>query len=929
MRNGIGNAIDIPLSGPRATVPVSVKVNGTEEVPKTFQIVGPADVIGFNRDLVIRTEPLHFNTNFPPNYLAHIEFYDEDLPWRYTPAKATTEKLNPWISLIVLEESEFDRTDILVPLPQITVKQTAPLPLNNETWLWAHVQTIVASSQPKDIAQPDHIISRLICPRKLEPNKAYYAFVIPSYETGRLAGLGESEDKIKDVDSQAPAWDGTKAQTTFPVYYEWYFHTGNQLDFEYLASLLKPSVCNEWVGRKMLDCTHPGFGIYPYNQPFNLYFEGALKSPQPITGSAAIEINQTDLTSFGEQLKTTLALASLPNGDPVVAPPFYGQKHIFEKTLELESDDKWIHELNRDPRWRVPAGFGGEIIRRYQDHYLQKAWEQVESIIEANKVIAAAVNTLSISKSLFKNHFDLPDHELTSITAPVHGKLLREVGQKKYSTLSQLYKESCFNGSVYGTAFRRLLRKRGVFRKKLDNDIDKLNFSLLEVLIIDNATRNYSILTVDKNQQFKIKTIAIEKAEFEYFKEATDPVNLSLSLRGKIETDDDGQILNTFKSILAEDYNTSLEQFKNIVKKTYDSAACGATPISDFTAPELNPLNPIHTIRALLTKMLKMPEDTWFNEPEKIKPALAYPDFEDPMWEKLNELSTEWLVPNLQLLPNNTITLLQSNQKFIESFMVGLNVAMNSEMCWREYPTDERGSCFRQFWDVKGIRDLNGTTTDAAKAAKVEEFKDITPIDTWKNWEDLTNPHGQKLGSHNKRPPVTPLTTGDDHVVLALRGDLFKNFPNLSVYAAKADVDGLRIATPDPENIKFPIFKADIGADVKLLGFDLSKLTALGDGTPSNSGWFFVLQETPGETRFGLDINGTDTPGTWDAISWPLLGQNPFINNNQVNTAITDLNTTETKWGRSSSDMADILFQKPVMIVIHAKELLKNEPVVQ
>ena len=38
--------------------------------------------------MVVRTEPLNRITNFEPNYLAFIEFYDEDFLWRYTPARA-------------------------------------------------------------------------------------------------------------------------------------------------------------------------------------------------------------------------------------------------------------------------------------------------------------------------------------------------------------------------------------------------------------------------------------------------------------------------------------------------------------------------------------------------------------------------------------------------------------------------------------------------------------------------------------------------------------------------------------------------------------------------------------------------------------------------------------------------------------------------
>jgi hypothetical protein len=37
---------------------------------------------------------------------------------------------------------------------------------------------------------PDLAYSRIVCPRKLEPNAPYHAFLLPVFESGRLAGLG-------------------------------------------------------------------------------------------------------------------------------------------------------------------------------------------------------------------------------------------------------------------------------------------------------------------------------------------------------------------------------------------------------------------------------------------------------------------------------------------------------------------------------------------------------------------------------------------------------------------------------------------------------------------------------------------------------------------------------------------------------------------
>ena len=53
--------------------------------------------------------------------------------------------------------------------------------------------------------------------------------------------------------------------------------------------------------------------------------------------------------------------------------------------------------------------------------------------------------------------------------------------------------------------------------------------------------------------------------------------------------------------------------------------------------------------------------------------------------------------------------------------MVGLNHEFARELLWREYPTDQRGSYFRQFWDVRGVLDTERLSPDAVQ----EKLRDI------------------------------------------------------------------------------------------------------------------------------------------------------------------------------------------------------------
>jgi hypothetical protein len=89
--------------------------------------------------------------------------------------------------------------------------------------------------------------SRLVSPRKLAPNTAYHAFVIPTFESGRRAGLNLD---LADVAATMSAWDsGARPQgQSFPYYHRWYFRTGTTGDFETLVRLLVPKPVNPRVG---------------------------------------------------------------------------------------------------------------------------------------------------------------------------------------------------------------------------------------------------------------------------------------------------------------------------------------------------------------------------------------------------------------------------------------------------------------------------------------------------------------------------------------------------------------------------------------------------------------------------------------------------------------------------------------------------------
>jgi hypothetical protein len=414
------------------------------------------------------------------------------------------------------------------------------------------------------------------------------------------------------------------------------------------------------------------------------------------------------------------------------------------------------------------------------------------------------------------------------------------------------------------------------------------------------------------------------------------------------------------------------------------------------------------------------------------------------MYEPLRDISHELLLPGVERIRQNTIGLLKTNRRFMESYMCGLNHEFAGELLWRGYPTDQRGSYFRQFWDVseyvprqyelnellqkwldgrqitdvpaaekvrilrrhldtisdqllsrwlaeagvatldelpedqkhlierlqdeqvEAVSDIpeeetNELVAELVKQERLEEkLKDITALVTWGD-----NP----LGNHQNRP--------GENLVLVIRGDLLKRYPNALVYAIDAvpvdcvngeSVPGLpeylKCYTQDDEgnpvvddegnpvvdevavsdtlaNIRriFPLFRATLPPDLTFFGFPFSEEEAIGNGT--NRGKFFVLEERVTEPRFGLDVpttaqSQTDDNGSlasWDDLSWSHfeLGQEDdvgkYLDEAPASAPIFSFTHDGKSWKESTSSAtrASITLQKPVRIALHARQLIPVE----
>lgn len=1115
------NSVDIPLLLNGVNIKGELE-KAIESINKTVQLYGPGDIIGIESRAWIKTEPQDWVTNFEANYLPYIEFYDEDFPWRYSLGQAQeNDRLMPWITLVILKEDEFEDGKNIKdkPLPFIKLLKRVQeiFPPADQLWAWAHVHIneslvnkVVSLPEDENIVtekldellkrNPDLAYSRLISPRKLEANCAYHAFLIPSYELGRRAGLNIGFEDIGQSDLSA--WADSE-QTIFPYYHRWYFRTANIGDFEYLVNLLEPKPVDNRVGVRNMDVQNPSpniNGIIDNELKGILKLGGALKVPDENFNDSEKEVIekyenwdqkplyphqfQKDLARFinlnddyeeksaseaindanNSEEDNDIRVETVDGNDPLITSPLYGQWYALANRLlykqdgtEIANNANWIHELNLDPRYRVAAGFGTSVVQKNQEAYMEKAWNQFGDIVEANALLRRAQYSLKVSnvyhEKYLKKLAERNKEHFFSLTTPLNKRIL--VSNK---TLYYKLKSSLIPATTSSILMRKIMRPGGKVMKSLqlnyrvrsNNLISRLNSKeilvaqpkqLSEVLVdyesisqnLQTSRVSIGFVTKSLNKYPFIKYTPIATSTlltattaiinptipllslmggllvasfigYQYLEKKRGEIsvvnmfsnrfstknsisdlpkspNFKISMTGEKKN----LIFGLFESRESKRFKKALIDSNNLIQDsiTYNIATDREKlDIELAISQSLESTKPSKTIdRYVHNGAIKLPTGISQQKSGNIFEILAFPDIENPMYKPLTNISPDLFLPNINYIGQNSISLLETNQKFIESYMVGVNHEFSRELYWRDYPTDRRGTCFRQFWDASdsildeetiisetrnikerlNTEDENLIKKELEKVRK-EKFKDIPKIHLWKKDTDLGKHDFREKGRDNI-----------EELVLVIRGELLKKYPTAIIYAHKAqwdttngeiDTSIARVLNPnyaDAEGnivkdiIKTPLYDAKVEPDIYFFGFDLTVDQAIGlkdfSEVPTNegdrAGWFFVIKERPGEPRFGLDIEkeNIQNPKMWNDLSWTHIKREGEVNGFiriEDNMNFYDLkeepqpSETEEKVQReedeqinwdnqmSASDIAYILYQVPAKVAVHGAKMLKN-----
>ena len=216
---------------------------------------------------------------------------------------------------------------------------------------------------------PARNLSRLVCGRLLSAQTEYLACVVPTFEAGRCAGLGDDP-----AGAQGPAWTLAPDMdpVELPVYHHWRFATGEAGDFQSLALAIRGRTVPDTFGSRPIDLSTAGLGITATDDA-QIRLGGALRAldADPVSWS-----DPSLPARFATALTTVLNTPDqFPADAPVLAPPRYGAAYRPAPTLD-PAVARWYEQLNLDPSARVAAALGVQVVQRDQETLVASAWDQ-------------------------------------------------------------------------------------------------------------------------------------------------------------------------------------------------------------------------------------------------------------------------------------------------------------------------------------------------------------------------------------------------------------------------------------------------------------------------------------------------------------------------------------------------------------------------
>lgn len=931
-----------------------VQINEFPPIEQTANLRGPGHVTALGAQTIMKVEPPDGTQDFENNYFPFVELQPADLPWRFTPASpGTNNQLRPWLVLVVVRQqtgvSIVSEPNAKLPVLRIEAPATPSmeLPDLSDSSAWAHVQTTLPPSELTDALKTDAsaAVARLMCPRYLEPNAAWIACLVPAFDVGRYAGLGEDGATATEAH---PAWDHTNPETLdetvvrLPVYHRWMFSTGPSGDFESLARRLEAEDGSTTLGRVDLDVTNPGPPLPdpPNRTRIMADFVGALRSPGierrdiPREHRQWLDKKLEEVLEHGAQQFPIRAEAPAnydpATDDPVVAPPLYSSFQADRYDVPDDRDPKraWMRPLNLMPEYRAIAGLGAAVVRKNQEALMASAWAQAGAFRDAQRLFDQGRLAAEIGRSLARRMRSWEFGALMQATQRIHAWITSPASPNK---LAVDLNSTALPSALVGSAFARATRPRSPLGRAFTARTTRQN---RRPIALSAATKTFLSVTASNATASDRLVLDFAKTSLPAGAWTQDPsleniVNF-LSTRTAVGQTSARPPRVTISASRALPFDKIIGPNGD----RFDGTLAGAitmgrdlldvlTRISDIPMPlrdvldlstastsVLTQIDPLRSIQDVL--VTRIPALSGLMTADLALPSrlVLQPIFTDPLYEDVVRLDSRYLLPGADTLRNNKVALLEADDDFVAAFLAGANHEMSRELIWREFPTSPRHTFFRRFWDT------GATGPD-----------DSGDISHWKNAILGRNLSG---------------ITADALTIILVRGDLVRRYPNAHVYLRKGEWQHGEVV-PTGNHLSEPLMQGMIDRRTAFYGFPVNtddlrgnRMQRSSGRTATGAGWFVTIEEPSQGPRFGLDLPADEDSDlqtgatTWSELSWGhLVGDSltdPHFAVARTSLPVRNAVPGRLSWGHNSAHMAAITWQRPFRLYIHADRLL-GEPI--
>ena len=533
----VGNGIENHNLHPTVRLTTTVNlINNSQKVEnkdlsKILNLAGPSDILGINASAIKLFKPSDGEVGFSNDYLPYIEFWEPDFAWRFTPASpGANGRLRPWVALVVCPKEKCR----IANATQNTAKVVFDIKDNDDYQRIFPDPCMIYNGAHAQGESPNKAdFCRVVAMSKIEKDKddkddkEYMALLIPTFEIGRLRGIGCDEEDLKNIDLQKSSWGSSfdeqnrehKNPWTFPVYKHWSFVAGKG-SFETLVK--KISVNREATDSIKVDVSQMGDG-FDYSTLNEVPERKAIDMPTAIKTFNRVDSRYPDHTKKGEdvivdRLKSLLTKNSVfdENGrqtvggliiqdkdDPWVVPPVYGAKHIMATSLD-EENAEWMNQINLDLNYRAAAGLGKKAVQLHQEEFVGRAWKQLDYINELNEIIHKKELAAKLDKSLKNRTFPflrmqkgrkkISEEKVLSrlmVKLPSMNKTKTRHKTKEGVSVSSIMGKNDIPQSFASASFRRV----SSYLSKMSGNVDLQTVSdkIAELHIYKNQTPEYGL----------------------------------------------------------------------------------------------------------------------------------------------------------------------------------------------------------------------------------------------------------------------------------------------------------------------------------------------------------------------------------------------------------------------------------------------------